>query len=235
VSGGHLEGQFEGQNGTSDHPERLRENRRAPRRTIAQLDVVTSWYQAIYQVTPDSIIVTSLPAAYNFTFVAGVLLAACLGARLHLSSGSHRVLDDAARLASSADRLIVLANPVILDQAAPTAALPASGYELDFRVGGHERFSGLAPDGAPYSYDALYYDIVPGHRIVYSYEMYAARDRMSVSLATVEISPDQDGTRLTYTEQHAFPDGTGKPGAREEGTAWMLDNLGRYLASHAGS
>ena len=36
------------------------------------------------------------------------------------------MLDDAARLASSADRLIVLANPVILDQAEPTAALPAS-------------------------------------------------------------------------------------------------------------
>ncbi len=36
--------------------------------TMAQLDVVTSWYQAIYQVTPDSVIVTSLPAAYNFTF-----------------------------------------------------------------------------------------------------------------------------------------------------------------------
>ena len=93
--------------------------------TIAQLDVVTSWYQAIYQVTPDSIIVTSLPAAYNFTFVAGVLLAARLGARLHLSAGHHRVLDDAARLARSADRLIVLANPVILDQATPTGRLPA--------------------------------------------------------------------------------------------------------------
>jgi uncharacterized protein YndB with AHSA1/START domain len=110
-----------------------------------------------------------------------------------------------------------------------------SSYELDFRVGGHERFSGLGPDGAPYSYDALYYDIVPGYRIVYSYEMYAARDRISVSLATVEISPDQDGTKLTYTEQHAFLDGLDKPGAREEGTAWMLDNLGRHLASHADS
>ena len=94
--------------------------------TTGQLDVVTSWYQAIYQITPDSIIVTSLPTAYNFTFVAGVLLTARLGARLHLSAGSHRVLDDAARLASSADRLVVLANPVILDQAVLTAALPAS-------------------------------------------------------------------------------------------------------------
>jgi hypothetical protein len=78
-------------------------------------------------VTPDSIIVTSLPAAYNFTFVAGVLLAARLSARLHLSAGSHRVLDDAARLASSADRLIVLANPVILDQAGPTTSRSAAG------------------------------------------------------------------------------------------------------------
>ena len=107
-------------------------------------------------------------------------------------------------------------------------------YELDFRVGGHERFSGLAPDEKPYRYDAQYYDIVPDYRIVYSYEMYAADDRMSVSLATVEIVPDQDGTKLTYTEQGAFLDGIDKPEAREEGTAWMLDNLGKYLASRAG-
>jgi uncharacterized protein YndB with AHSA1/START domain len=109
-----------------------------------------------------------------------------------------------------------------------------SQYELDFRLGGHERFSGLAPDGKPYRYDALYYDIVPDYRIVYSYEMYAAADRISVSLATVEIVPDQDGSKLTYTEQGAFLDGVDKPEAREEGTAWMLDNLGKYLASRAG-
>ena len=109
-----------------------------------------------------------------------------------------------------------------------------SQYELDFRVGGHERFSGLAPDGKPYRYDAQYYDIVPDYRIVYSYEMYAADDRMSVSLATVEIVPDQDGTKLTYTEQAAFLDGIDKPEFREEGIAWMLDNLGKYLGSQAG-
>jgi len=109
-----------------------------------------------------------------------------------------------------------------------------SGYELDFQVGGHERFGGLTPDGARYSYDAVYYDIVPGNRIVYSYEMYSGDERVSVSLATVEIVPDQDGTRLTYTEQGAFLDGIDKPEARQEGTAWLLDNLGTYLASRAG-
>ena len=102
--------------------------------------------------------------------------------------------------------------------------------ELDFRVGGHERFGGLTPEGTPYHYDAMYYDIVPDQRIVYGYEMYSGEERMSVSLATVEIVPDQDGTKLTYTEQAAFLDGIDKPEARAEGTAWLLDNLGKYLA-----
>jgi uncharacterized protein YndB with AHSA1/START domain len=101
---------------------------------------------------------------------------------------------------------------------------------LDFRIGGHERFGGLTPEGATYSYDGVYCDIVPDHRIVYAYEMYMGDDRMSVSMATVEMVPDQGGTKLTYTEQGAFLDGIDKPEAREEGTAWMLDNLGKYLA-----
>jgi len=107
--------------------------------------------------------------------------------------------------------------------------------ELDFRVGGHERHGGLTPDGTSYTYDAVYYDIVPGQRIIYSYEMYAGKDRMSVSLATVQIAPDADGTRLIYTEQGAFLEDIDKPEAREEGTAQMLDNLGAYLGSHAGN
>ncbi|HUA42117.1 MAG TPA: SRPBCC family protein [Streptosporangiaceae bacterium] len=104
--------------------------------------------------------------------------------------------------------------------------------ELDFRVGGHERFGGVAPDGTPYSFDAVYYDIIPDHRIVYSYEMYSGEERMSVSLTTVEMVPEQDGTKLTYTEHGAFLDGIDKPEAREEGTNWLLDNLGKYLATN---
>lgn len=94
--------------------------------TTAQLDIVTSWYEAIYQATSDTIIVTALPTAYNFAFVAGVLLAARLSARLHLSSGHQHVLADAAVLARSADRVIVLANPVILDQATLSGRMPAN-------------------------------------------------------------------------------------------------------------
>jgi hypothetical protein len=64
--------------------------------------------------------------------------------------------------------------------------------------------------------------------------MYRGDERMSVSLTTVEIAPDQDGTKLTYTEHGAFLDGIDKPEGREEGTAWLLDNLGKYLATQAG-
>ena len=108
-----------------------------------------------------------------------------------------------------------------------------SSYELDFRVRGHERFGGKSPEGSSYRYDAVYYDIVPDQRIVYCYEMYAGDERMSVSVATVDIVAGDAGSKLTYTEQGAFLDGVDKPEAREEGTAWMLDNLGKYLASHA--
>jgi uncharacterized protein YndB with AHSA1/START domain len=103
-------------------------------------------------------------------------------------------------------------------------------HELDFRVGGHETFGGLNPDGTDYRFDALFYDIVPGRRIVYSYEMHSAGKRMSVSLATAEMMPDQDGTRLIYTEQGAFFDGIEKPESREEGWTEMLAKLAEYLA-----
>jgi uncharacterized protein YndB with AHSA1/START domain len=42
---------------------------------------------------------------------------------------------------------------------------------LDLRVGGRERSRGTAPDGSAYSYEALYQDIVPAQRIVYTYDM----------------------------------------------------------------
>jgi uncharacterized protein YndB with AHSA1/START domain len=65
--------------------------------------------------------------------------------------------------------------------------------ELDFRVGGRERSQGIAPDGRAYSYNALFQDIVPAKRIVYTYEMVLEETRISVSLATVEFTLVGDG------------------------------------------
>jgi uncharacterized protein YndB with AHSA1/START domain len=101
--------------------------------------------------------------------------------------------------------------------------------ELDFRVGGRERLSG-GPKGAPaHSFDALYQDIVPNERIVYSYDMHIGDTRISVSLATVELKRAGAGTRLVFTEQAVFLDGYDDAGSRERGTHGLLDQLGASL------
>jgi uncharacterized protein YndB with AHSA1/START domain len=118
---------------------------------------------------------------------------------------------------------------------------PAEGEagiaEFDFRAGGRERFGHKFQD-TTYRYDALYYDIVPDQRIVYSYEMYADGARISVSVATIEFAKSGDGTALTWTEQGAYLDGIDGPQApalRKGGTTEMLDGLTRHLASQPAS
>ena len=74
-------------------------------------------------------------------------------------------------------------------------------HELDFRVGGREVSKVTPPAGPESTFTAHFLDIVDGERIVYSYEMRLGDTRISVSLATVLIEPDGDGSRLTYTEQ----------------------------------
>ena len=103
------------------------------------------------------------------------------------------------------------------------------GIELDFRVGGRERFEADGPDGARYAYSALYQDIVEGERIVYSYEMFRGADRISVSLSTVELRAAEGGTALAYTEQGVYLDGHDGPGPREHGTRVALERLEQAL------
>jgi uncharacterized protein YndB with AHSA1/START domain len=108
---------------------------------------------------------------------------------------------------------------------------------FDFRAGGRERFT-IRAAGSLYRYDALYYDIVPDQRIVYSYEMYADGARISVSVVTIEFAKGGDGTTLTWTEQGAYLDGIDGPQApalRKEGTAEMLTGLTRYLTAQPAS
>jgi uncharacterized protein YndB with AHSA1/START domain len=102
-------------------------------------------------------------------------------------------------------------------------------FELDFQVGGTEINSGTGPDGNVFTFEAIYQDIVPDQRIVYSYDMHMDGTRISVSLATVEFKADGDGTRLIFTEQGAFLDGHDIPAQREQGTGSLLDALGEEL------
>jgi uncharacterized protein YndB with AHSA1/START domain len=104
-----------------------------------------------------------------------------------------------------------------------------SNHELDFRVGGREVNSGGPPGGPVYTFEARYYDIVPDQRIVTTYDMLMGDQRISVSLATVELASAGAGTKLTYTEHGVFLDGGDTSAIREEGTRELLDQLDAYL------
>ena len=115
--------------------------------------------------------------------------------------------------------------------------------ELDFRVGGHEVVTGGPPSGrskGPIAVDAdcavegsrfeaRYFDIVSDQRIIYAYDMYVGGRKLSVSLATVEVTAQGKGTRLTVTEQGAYLDGVEDGSQREEGTKWLLDKIAQAL------
>jgi uncharacterized protein YndB with AHSA1/START domain len=106
----------------------------------------------------------------------------------------------------------------------------SGGHELDFRVGGREQLRVGPPGGPVHRYDARYQDIVPNRRIVYTYDMHLDDTRISVSLATVELSPADAGTRLVFTEQAVFLDGFDNCTDREHGTGELLERLGAALA-----
>ena len=103
---------------------------------------------------------------------------------------------------------------------------------MDFRVGGRERVKGSFEGGVTTTFDAIYHDIVPRERIVYTYEMHLNARKISVSIATLEIEPADAGrTKLKVCEQGAFLDGYDDAGSRERGTGDLLDKLGASLKS----
>jgi uncharacterized protein YndB with AHSA1/START domain len=108
-------------------------------------------------------------------------------------------------------------------------------YSLDFRVGGSERLVVAFGDGSIFSFDSVYQDIVPGHRIIHAYDMYRDEVRISVSLATVEIEAHGEGSRMTLTEHGVYLDGHDTPEQREHGTNEMMGALGDFLLQNAGA
>jgi uncharacterized protein YndB with AHSA1/START domain len=103
-------------------------------------------------------------------------------------------------------------------------------WELDFRVSGGEINRGRSPDGTYNEFVSRFHDIVDNERIVFAYDLLHDHRLISVSLTTVELFPDGDGTRLVFTEQGAFFDDPDGPAAREHGTGKLLEALERLLA-----
>jgi uncharacterized protein YndB with AHSA1/START domain len=100
---------------------------------------------------------------------------------------------------------------------------------MDVRVGGRDQLVGRFVDGSESRFEAVYFDIVPDRRLVYSYEMHWLGKKISVSLAAIEFVAAGRGTKLIVTEHGAFLDGYEDGASRERGTQTLLDNLERSL------
>ena len=101
---------------------------------------------------------------------------------------------------------------------------------MDARPGGRERLKGRWEGGVTSTFDATYHDVIPRERLVYSYEMHLGDKKISVSLATLQLTATAGKTTLKITEQGAFLDGYDDAGSREHGTGQLLDALGVSLA-----
>lgn len=106
-------------------------------------------------------------------------------------------------------------------------------FDADFRVGGHERSRFRFQGGVPIANDSIYHDIVPDQRIIVAYTMTIGENRISASLATVELRAEGRGTRTVFTEQGAFLDGHDNVAAREAGWRDLLESLDKELKRQA--
>jgi len=100
---------------------------------------------------------------------------------------------------------------------------------MDVRTGGTERLKGRWEGGVVSTFDAIYHDVVPQQRLVYSYVMHLNERKISVSLATLQLQAEGGRTTLQVSEQGAFLDGYDDAGSREHGTGLLLDALGESL------
>jgi uncharacterized protein YndB with AHSA1/START domain len=112
-------------------------------------------------------------------------------------------------------------------------------FTHDFRVGGCDVLHGRMPDGKEIRNESVYQDIVPDRRIILASSMSFGGQRIAVSLGTVEITPDGEGSKLTYTDHNVLLDGAdaylaeGPVGALKTGWKTLLERLDKELRAVA--
>jgi uncharacterized protein YndB with AHSA1/START domain len=109
------------------------------------------------------------------------------------------------------------------------AEMKREDEEFDFREGGRESMVTVFDDGTRFGYYVTYHDIVPDERIVYTYEMTMNGERISVSVATVEMRAAGGGTDFVLTEQGVYLDGLDTSAQRRAGTEDLLAKLAGTL------
>jgi uncharacterized protein YndB with AHSA1/START domain len=109
-------------------------------------------------------------------------------------------------------------------------------YESEIRPGGADRlryrFTGEAPiKNMVIANEGRFENIVAGSCVITSSSMWLADHCISCALVTMEIFPEDGGTRLVCTHQAVFFEGSDGPQLRELGWKVLLDKLGRELAA----
>jgi uncharacterized protein YndB with AHSA1/START domain len=109
-------------------------------------------------------------------------------------------------------------------------------FEMEFRVGGSERFRYLFKEGHPIAgseivNESTYQDIVPEKHIVMTSRMSLNGKPVVVMLATIEFLHAGTGTDVILTHQGTYIEWPGGPQMLESGWRALLDRLAMELAS----
>lgn len=108
-------------------------------------------------------------------------------------------------------------------------------FEMDFKVGGGERFRYKFRPGHPIAgseilNEASYYDIVEDERIVMATKMSLNGKPIVMALVTIELVRSASGTDLVLTNQGTFVDWEAGPQMIEAGWRSLLERLEGYLS-----
>lgn len=109
-------------------------------------------------------------------------------------------------------------------------------FEMEFRVGGSERFryrfkAGHPIAGSEIANESTYQEIVPEKHIVTTSKMSLNGKVIVVMLATLEFVPADAGTALILTHQAAYLDWPDGPKMLEVGWGTLLDRVANELGS----
>jgi uncharacterized protein YndB with AHSA1/START domain len=109
-------------------------------------------------------------------------------------------------------------------------------FEMEFRVGGSERFSYRFKEGHPIAgsgiaNESTFQDIVPETRIVTTTRMSLNGKPILVAVLTLEFVSSATGTDLVFTNQGTYIDWAGGPSMIEQGWRSLFDRLEKHLAS----
>lgn len=109
-------------------------------------------------------------------------------------------------------------------------------YEMEFRVGGSERFHYRFKEGHPIAgseinNESTFQDIAPNSRIVTTQKMSLNGKPINVNVVTFEFLPSGTGTDLVLTNQGTFVDWPDGAKMIEQGWRGLVERLGKELAS----